>query len=403
MEDDDSRPRHVTIVTNGTAYIDGNIIKGNPNSSITIMARDYVCVNTTQFLAGAADTYPGVSGGLLNFADESAQLVQEFSFGVTPSTYPTTPKLALYVSGGAGASGAAAADFDIINPLGTPTAQGQPPSINGGGNPFDAPLFTPTFDSTTGSGPSLVTHMTYDLTASGLAAAATTTQQPFQLWMRRDPGTDNPTAATADQPFELEHAAILPMDIRIEAVLYAQDKSFFVIPGPWFNRDTGDDLASYVSSNDSGTGLHSRPGLDPANASVDQRRFPFYGQPIDLKITIAGAVSEARPADIGAQAAWMQKWGWIPKNHGSGIVKADGTITTAPEVAGHLPVFPYNQVGLPAAGLSFVYDPMDGYPAVSNTYLRTDLFGRPLPITPKLPVSTGLLYSGQNPGPSLLQ
>ena len=111
-----SRPRHVTVITNGTAYIDGSIIKGNPNSSITIMARDYVCVNTTQFLAGAADTYPGVNDGLLDFAQDSDQLVQEFSFGVAPSTYPTTAPLALYVSGGAGASGSAAADFDITQP-----------------------------------------------------------------------------------------------------------------------------------------------------------------------------------------------------------------------------------------------------------------------------------------------
>ena len=53
------------------------------------MARDYVCVNTTQFLAGAADTYPGVSDGLLDFAQASDQLVQEFTFGVTPAAYPS--------------------------------------------------------------------------------------------------------------------------------------------------------------------------------------------------------------------------------------------------------------------------------------------------------------------------
>ena len=78
---DDSVPRHVTIITNGTAYIDGNILKGNPDSSITILARDYVCVNTTQFLAGAAEFYPGISDGLLTFTQDSDLFVQEFSFG----------------------------------------------------------------------------------------------------------------------------------------------------------------------------------------------------------------------------------------------------------------------------------------------------------------------------------
>ncbi len=47
-----SIPRHITLVTNGTAYIDGNLLKGDPDSTITILAHDYVCVNTTQFLAG---------------------------------------------------------------------------------------------------------------------------------------------------------------------------------------------------------------------------------------------------------------------------------------------------------------------------------------------------------------
>ncbi len=36
-----------------------------------------------------------------------------------------------------------------------------------------------------------------------------------------------------------------------------------------------------------------------------------------MKIIIDGAVSEARPADIAAQSAWMLKWGWIPQYHGS--------------------------------------------------------------------------------------
>ncbi|MDQ2800433.1 MAG: hypothetical protein M3Y13_12435, partial [Armatimonadota bacterium] len=48
----DKYPRHVTIVTDGTAYIEGSLLKGNADSSITILAHDYVCVNTTQFLAG---------------------------------------------------------------------------------------------------------------------------------------------------------------------------------------------------------------------------------------------------------------------------------------------------------------------------------------------------------------
>ncbi len=36
-------------------------------------------------------------------------------------------------------------------------------------------------------------------------------------------------------------------------------------------------------------------------------------------------------------------------------------------------------------------------------YLRSDMYGRPLPFSPKLPVSTGLLYSGESGESPLLQ
>ncbi|MBV9850321.1 MAG: hypothetical protein JO250_11650 [Armatimonadetes bacterium] len=425
---DDSRPRHVTIITNGTAYIDGNIIKGNRDSSITILARDYVCVNTTQFLAGAAGTYPGVSDGLLSFEQDADQLVQEFSFGATPATAyrgaslgtgnngAAASPLALYVSGGAGASGSGVADFDITNPLVT-TPQNLPSGIRSGTNPFDSPIvgdtnppesaaFPGLFDSSIGTGPSLVQHKTYDLSPLSVynTLLDATTQQPFQLWVRRDQGADNPLATSADQPFLLERAAILPMDIRIEAVLYAQNKSFFVIPGPWFNPDAQDDLQTYSSAyqtyqnSPSLSTIPGRPGIAPGD--VNQTRYPLYGQPIDLRITISGAVSEARPADISAQAAWMQKWGWVPRFHGSATFPNGGSPVFEPSGR--------NQGGsatTPAAGLTIIYDPQAGYPydTAFGGYLRTDIYGRPLPVTPKLPVSTGLLYSGQNTGQSLLQ
>ena len=47
----------------------------------------------------------------------------------------------------------------------------------------------------------------------------------------------------------------------------------------------------------------------------------------------------------------------------------------------------------------------DGYPYRLRASARTserDIYGRPLPVTPKLPVSTGLLYAGQSPDQSLL-
>ena len=80
-----------------------------------------------------------------------------------------------------------------------------------------------------------------------------------------------------------------------------------VNPGP------SDTKANYVANQ------NNRPlGVDP--------RWPFYGQPLDVHITIYGAVSENVPASVGDTSAWMEKWGWIPSTHGSSPFDVDKTI-----------------------------------------------------------------------------
>ncbi len=408
-------PRHVTIVTGGTAYIEGNLLKGSPDSTISVLAHDYVCINTTQFLAGSnvedrADggqnpESPG-SGDTLTL-DTAHSLLQEFNFGLTGTDTPATKyantKLAVYIAAGPAGGGSTTADLNIYGPTGTsvfPTPQPPPPNTT---------VFTGQM------------HLTYDLstlvtqpTSSNPLFNAVGTDL-FQLSVSKDPGTEN--GASTAQDVALERVAVLPMDIRIEAVLYAQTGSFFVIPGDWFNTNENDNittfLSSFVPTNPSGT-LVSPEGMRPdisgaapgSPAFTSLSRFPMYGQPVDLKITIDGSVSEAHPADIAAQTAWMQHWGWIPQYHGSLVTSSQaGGASTGTETAGH------TLSGQPAIGLQIIYDPQAGYPydpAPTGTnltpyYLRSDAFGRPLPFTPKLPVSTGLLYSGQSGEAPLLQ
>ena len=50
----------------------------------------------------------------------------------------------------------------------------------------------------------------------------------------------NYQAAQGMQDYYISRAAVLPSDIRIEALIYAQNYSFFVIPGEWFNPDPND-------------------------------------------------------------------------------------------------------------------------------------------------------------------
>jgi hypothetical protein len=397
-------PRHITIVSNGTSYIEGNLLKGTLDSSISVLAHDYVCINTTQFLAGAnvenianGFQYPKVTNmNAPYFLDlnETDTLLQEFNFGLTgtdtpASSYPRS-SLALYMSAEPGGPGSATANVDILNSAGT--------SI------FNTPLSQPF---------TTLTHLTVDLSAnnpqvnSPLLAGAVGTDL-FHLSVAKSPGAgDDPSA---QQDVNLERVAVLPMDIRIEAVLYAQTRSFFVIPGDWFNTSSDDSLDKYISG-------VSRPDQRDPTLPLDQKnataRFPLYGQPIDLKITIDGTVSEAQPADVAVQTAWMLKWGWIPQYHGTAITSSATPTSPVLEAAGHVLTDKNNNpAGKPAIGLQIIYNPQAGYPynlgsttapVVQPHYLRSDAYGRPLPFSPKLPVSTGLLFAGESSEPPLLQ
>jgi len=376
-------PRHITIVTNGTAYVEGNLLKGDPDSSITVLAHDYVCINTSQFTVGQSpqDQRPAIdASGNLDLTDANS-LIEPFNFGLTGTDTPTTKyggKLALYASGSS-TTGLAQADFDILDATVTPATTVFSP----------APGPMPTFGA--------FSQKAFDLSATTLSSFTTATSNSlFQLTVKKDPGNLPGSDPTANQDPLLDRVAVLPMDIRIEAVLYAQTRSFFVIPGDWFNGNNADTLDQFAGGNGG-----QAAGTRPPNTDT---RFPMYGQPIDLKITIDGAVSEARPADISAQSAWMTKWGWIPQFHGSQTGETAGHVAYQPG-GGSNPT-PAN---VPAVGLQIIYNPQAGYPyhpgnsAAASYYLRSDVYGRPLPFSPMLPVSTGLLYSGDSSEPPLLQ
>lgn len=406
---DDQMPRHITIVTNGTAYIDGSLLRGNPETTITVLAHDYVCVNTTQFLAGTVvdqnptgTTAPGAYVGdtslrALDFSASDEVLLQEFTLG---GVAPTEP-LRLYISGGAASpAGGASADYDLLdtqtglNPNGNPLFVGTNALLGYSPPPYPAtpPLPFSVSYNLSGVGQAELFRGTFDLPTLPSASS-----RSFQLGVRRSQGEDtsgNPTGVNTEDYIQ-ERAAILPMDIRIEAVLFAQTKSFFVIPGDWFNTNTSDNLSQFVNETTrTANQRYTRPDIN--NDDDSQGRFPFYGQPIDMKITISGSVSEARPADITAQSAWMSKWGWIPQFHGS--LTGNSTLTGPAERAGHVA---YQSNGTtfantPATGLSIIYNPLAGYPYYGDHYMRSDIYGRALPFSPKLPVCTGLLYAGQN-------
>jgi hypothetical protein len=94
--------------------------------------------------------------------------------------------------------------------------------------------------------------------------------------------------------------------------------------------------------------------------------YPLAYEPLDIKVTVLGAISQNRMASEKAQEEWARRWGWTPLTKPSGAPTAHG-----------------------GDGLAFQYDP-----ELRKT-LRFDKWGRPLPLMPKLPVSPDLVYFGE--------
>lgn len=187
----------------------------------------------------------------------------------------------------------------------------------------------------------------------------------------------------------LARAALMPHDVRIEASVYAQEGSFFVIPGNWVNWNPNDTRAAWLAS-----GLDN----DTRNAIRYQNygalpSYPFFGEPVDVRITLLGSVSENLPPPMSQQTEWLKKWGWIP-----GVLGATGRIIPAQHVPAGYDLFAFGY----APNLYITYDPaLATARAVgfgddaNNPYIRTDAFGRALPPLPRLPVSPSLTYFGE--------
>lgn len=190
------------------------------------------------------------------------------------------------------------------------------------------------------------------------------------------------------------HTAIAPHEIRIEAAMFAEEGSFFVIPGSWFNTSSQDTRRNWLDR--SGTGLY--PGMTDDQAN--ERRFelfghtpsvPFFNEPLDVKISIVGAVSENMPAPISAQAEWLKKWGWIPRQLGSTGLRIPVSHTSGLNT-NLVPAIPNLTLTYdPVLAASGVWDPVSS----STLPIRTDEYGWSLPPMPRLPVSPTLAYFGE--------
>ena len=192
---------------------------------------------------------------------------------------------------------------------------------------------------------------TFDF-ASAATAPPTVTAPTYNVY----PGYDNLLRLQLDQTSQaaqtglvyeplqsylLSAVMVAPLDIRIEAGLYAQDKSFFIIPGYSFNPDANDIRSRFNSShlrpaytqvveNPPGTFNYIYNGVDTAADKDAKDKFPYHNEPLDVRITFQGAIAENYTASVGAQAAWLKQWGYAPAKYGS-YNAANPTATEIPD------------------------------------------------------------------------
>lgn len=460
--------RHLTIVSNGTIYVDGNLLRDNitpdientsdqdgvpltnikGRSSIALLARDYICVNTTQFLTPGASDFTNEPG--------TGEVVRRVNSGNDPLNFRLTPgpldrnnTTPTYLAATADAAGLPSVKFFFrhssefttaapgtegaaINLFVNSVAAGTPnlfdfqpgimtlivPSLSYADQVFDAGpanlLLFPNNRAPFGPNPPVVglsnlLAINYDVSPGGSSV---------------------PRAA-----YKLSRLGVAPLDIRIEAFLYAQEESFFIIPGPWFNPDPNDTYQGYIGGIDPSTGLPRNRRADEDTDPRTPRRvshfFPFYRQPQDIRITLYGSVAENQTAPTGDQGAWLEKWGWVPRFMGStGLPDTAGNLVTEQRTA-HGPRGVYNDPAAiykfpvkaypttnppadadsgPGNGILFEFDDRAILPYArksDGTFLldaagrpiplRADVYGRTLPVVPRLPVAQGLLFFGENP------
>lgn len=362
-----SFPKALTIVSGGSIYIDGNLMNnrnpGETNSAwkLALLARDYVTLNPTAFTrvspgsgvvveantwdaSGNASSYhlSIPQGGSLDFSASSANplnnavlavkhsalqldstsetavnlylprigngnpqpwpdwYTDRYDFGGYPPPYPGAPP------------GAPQQLFYLFRPLfaGTPPTWAVSNFQSVAGSPANwerKGFFIPSLNSPAGHEPT------------------------FRLHVGPQDGTDvdgdglnDPVMTPNGQPYWLARAALLPfgepLKIRVEAVIYAQTGSWFVIPPPFFNDDPNDTEAQFVANgNQRPASTQPTTATNPLEARMS---YPFYNEPLNIEIDVVGSISENIPATPSEQAAWTGRL-WLDNGYDPSVIGAN--------------------------------------------------------------------------------
>ncbi|MFN3648086.1 MAG: hypothetical protein ACK47B_00790 [Armatimonadota bacterium] len=448
-------PRQLTIVSGGTIYVEGNIVKPHRASFVGLLARDYVTLNPTAFtrvqpgsdILVEADTFDTdgrpvgyhftvQQGSDLDFSFQSAEplgsgmihVKHSAAYEADGSQTAVTlnlPRLAPNADqNGWPAWNTDRYDFGANRPPGDPPAgltpytgvsqlfylfrkfspgefrdqSAEDPQSYAESN-FQTPLGTqtPRFERKTFFLPQL---------GSG-GAVRPGMDATYRLVVgSQDDGSGNPVTQPNGQPYWLSRIAVLPQDrplpIKIEAVMYAQNGSWFVIPPPYFNDNPTDTRAEFASTG-------RRPiGTFPRNTD----HYPFYNEPLNIEVQINGSMTENMPAAPSEQAAWVNRT-WIhDPGYDPGVFPLQGRPPFSPRLR-----YRYDsdlkrmvRARIPRLGQEFIVwtaptaPPVNGMMTVDqviafargndpNTNQPINSYVEFLPVLPRMPAGT-LVYEG---------
>lgn len=454
----------LTLVSNATIYIEGNITKGvlanglqatsegySPGQLLTrpsksmlmLMAKDYVTINTTQFVGPAptqvveaVNDTPNTNGFNPIRVRTSNSLTMNFDFARDPNGPNATlnnPSTTRPFEMDYTEAGTPSVKLQTSIVLAHAMDNGPAPSafftwdVNQGG-PDASPYFFLSANNTASAyipgltsltipeyglgtelsqqypkfeerGFTLLDPNNVNLSTDGQRMISTGNTGQYSLFTE---GINQlltrpiSLAGAATNDYILGRMALAPHDIQIQAAIYAEEGSFFVIPGPWFNPNPQDTRDPYTKM----TGIYAGAGSVDEENVIRWENFnawpnmPFYGEPLDVRVVISGAVSENMPPPASVQAQWLQKWGWIPTD-----LAATGTLIPSKHVPANYPTVS----GAFVPNLIISYDPAlatarsGGFVNDNSTatLLRVDQYNRPLPPMPRLPVSPVLAFFGE--------
>ena len=365
-----------------------------------MLAKDYVTVNTTQFVASEkANWTQDNSAGQQNLfyhsevtpgADGDNIFTYSNGYALNPNPYNTPMYLLMRhaadspggvaINLGINMGQAVGALYNFTVPNSTTYVLGVAPIAPGLPNAVLPNYEQAAFPLAASSG-----------SISGFAGVENALQ--FQI----DPRYQLPSEGN----YAVGGVMVAPMDIRIEALLFAQEKSFFIIPGYFLNRDSSDTRENAILNK------LSNP------ARISQLEFPFYNEPTDVRLTIYGAIAQNYTASIGDQAAWQAHWGYIPQTFGSSnqsvpsvhLLAQDPAYVNANEDGTTDHRTPFEQKAGITRGIRYLYDPAfalanaNGPVRYETVLINNVSVNRNLPPIPRLPVCPGLLYSGDSNSP----